>query len=82
MKAFKILSLIGLVAILLTYSNCKDDPAPAEFATDIQLGKLTKTWKINTVSLDATDRTAEYTTPGFTLVLTGTKGNTSFSYST
>lgn len=82
MKAFKILSLIGLVTILLTYAGCKKDSNPVEPVTDVQLGKLTKTWKVNTVSLDGTDRTAEYTTPGFTLVMTGTKGNTSFGYST
>lgn len=80
MKAFKILTLIGLVALLLTYSNCKDDPAPAEPLTDVQLGKLAKPWKINTVTLDGVDKITDYT--NFTLTLSGTKGNTSFGYST
>lgn len=80
MKSFKILTLIGLVAVLLTYSNCGDDPAPPEPLTDVQLGKLAKTWKINTVTLDGVDKKADY--PTFTLTLTGTKGNTSFGYTT
>jgi hypothetical protein len=80
MKAFKILTLIGLFGILLTYSSCKDDPAPDEPLTDVQLGKLAKPWKINTVTLDGVDKITDYT--NFTLTLTGTKGNTSFGYST
>jgi len=80
MKAFKILTLVGLLGVLLTYSSCKkDDPAP-EPITDVQLGKLAKTWKINTVTLDGVDKKADY--PSFTLTLTGTKGNTSFGYTT
>jgi hypothetical protein len=80
MKALRILSLLGLFAVLLTYSSCKDDPATPESITDVQLAKVAKTWKINTVTLDGNDRTAEYA--AFQLVLSGTKGNTSFGYST
>jgi len=80
MKAFRILSLLALVAILLTYSNCggsKSDPEPI---TDVQLAKLTKTWKIDAVTLDGADKKADYS--AFQLVLSGTKGTTSFGYST
>ncbi len=80
MKAFKILTLVGLFGVLLTYSSCKkDDPAP-EPITDVQLGKLAKPWKIDAVTLDGVDKISDYT--NFTLTLTGTKGNTSFGYST
>jgi len=80
MKAFRILALLGLVTTLLTYSSCKkDNPEPTPI-TDVQLEKLAKTWKINTVSLDGSDRTAEYT--AFQLVLSGNKGSTSFGYTT
>jgi hypothetical protein len=79
MKAFRILSLLGLVAILLTYSSCggsKSDPEPV---TDVQLGKLVKTWKIDAVTLDGVDKKADYS--AFQLVLSGTKGTTSYGYS-
>jgi len=80
MKVFRILSLIGLVAILLTYSSCGGDDPASESVTDVQLGKLAKTWKINTVTLDGVDKKADYA--AFQLILSGTKGNTSFGYST
>ncbi len=80
MKVLRILSLLGLVGLLLTYSNCKDKKSTPEPITDVQLGKLARTWKINTVTLDGVDKLADYT--AFQLVLSGTKGNTSFGYST
>ena len=80
MKVFRILSLLGLVAILLTYSSCGGDDPASESVSDVQLGKLSKTWKINTVTLDGVDKKADYAS--FQLVMSGTKGNTSFGYST
>jgi len=80
MKVLRILSLLGLVGLLLTYSNCKDNKSTPEPITDVQLEKLAKTWKINTATLDGVDKLADYT--AFQLVLSGTKGNTSFGYST
>ena len=80
MKAFRILALFFISAVLLTYSGCKGkDPDPAP-VTDVQFDKLNKTWKINTVSLDGTDKTADYT--GFQLTLSGTKGTPPFKYAT
>lgn len=80
MKAFKILALLFISAVLLTYAGCKGkDPDPAP-VTDVQFDKLNKTWKINTVSLDGTDKTADYT--GFQLTLSGTKGTPPFNYAT
>jgi hypothetical protein len=80
MKVFRILSLLGLVAILLTYSSCGGDDPVSESPSDVQLGKLSKTWKINTATLDGVDKKADYA--AFQLVMSGTKGNTSFGYST
>ncbi len=80
MKAFKILSLISLVIVLLTYSSCKKSGSDPEPLTDVQLAKLAKPWKVDAVTLDGVDKKADYTS--FTLTLTGTKGNTSFGYST
>jgi hypothetical protein len=79
MKAIRILSMLGLFAVLVTYANCDGSKPTPEPITDVQLGKLSKTWKINSVTLDGVDKKADYTT--FQLALTGTKGNTSFGYS-
>lgn len=80
MKAFRILALLFISAVLLTYAGCKgNDPDPVP-VTDVQFDKLNKTWKINTVSLDGADKTADYT--GFQLTLSGTKGTPPFNYAT
>lgn len=47
---------------------------------DLQLEKLSKTWKLNAVTLDGVDRKSDYT--NFQMVISGTKGNTTFGYST
>lgn len=80
MKAFKVLSLLGLVVVLLTYSGCGGGSDPEPSVTEVQLGKLSKTWKINTVTLDGVDRTADYS--AFQLVLSGSAAATSFDYTT
>ena len=80
MKALRILSLLGLVVTLLTYSSCKDNKPTPEPITDVQLGKLSKTWKVDAVTRDGVDKKTDYA--AFQLILTGTKGNTSFGYTT
>ncbi len=80
MKALRILSLFAVVAVLLTYAGCKGKDPDPEPLVDIQFDKLKKTWKINTVTLDGADKTADYT--GFQLTFAGTKGTPPFDYST
>jgi hypothetical protein len=80
MKVLRILSLISITAVLLTYAGCKGKGSDPEPIADVQFDKLKKTWKINTVSFDGTDETANY--PGFQLTLSGTKGTPPFDYST
>lgn len=80
MKAFRLLLFFALVIALFTYSGCGGGDTPEEPITDVQLGKLTKTWKVASVSLDGVDKTSDYT--NFQLTLTGTKGTTSFGYTT
>ena len=80
MKAIRILAMLGLFAVLVTYANCDGSKPNPEPVTDVQLGKLSKTWKISTVTLDGVDKKADYT--AFQLALSGTKGNTSFGYTT
>lgn len=80
MKAFRLLLFFALVAALFTYSGCGGNDTPEEPITDVQLGKLAKTWKVASVSLDGVDKTSDYT--NFQLTLSGTKGQTSFGYTT
>ncbi len=84
MKALRFLFLLGAVGGLLTFSNCGGGGSTPEPVADQQFTKLSsKTWTISSVSLDGTDRTAEYQA-GVTgdagpmkLTISGTKGNAS-----
>ena len=81
MKALKFLTPILSLGFLLFIASCGSSPSPPESIPDQQLGKLSKTWKIKTVTLDGNAVTnPPYT--GFQLTITGTKGNTSFGYTT
>lgn len=80
MKVLRLLSLISITAVLLTYAGCKGKGSDPEPIADVQFDKLKKTWKINTVSLDGADKTADYTS--FQLTVSGTKGTPPFDYST
>jgi hypothetical protein len=78
--SLKFLALILIPGMLVFMSGCKKKTGPGESTEDIQLGKLSKTWKITSVSLDGVDRTADYT--NFSLTISGTAGGSSFGYST
>jgi len=80
MKVLRILSLISITAVLLTYAGCKGKGGEPEPIADIQFDKLKKTWKINTATLDGVDKTSDYTS--FQLTFSGTKGTPPFDYST
>jgi len=79
MKAFRILTTVVSLGVILAFSGCGGKGSPAESTQDKQLGLLSHTWKIATVTLNSVDQSASWT--GFQLTLTGTKGATSFSYS-
>lgn len=80
MQPLKYLLSAIAFGVLLTFSNCGGDSKPAVPITDQQLEKLVKPWKIKSATLDGVDKTSTYT--GFLLTITGTKGATSFGYST
>jgi hypothetical protein len=80
MKVLRILSLLSITAVLLTYAGCKGKGGDPEPIANVQFDKLKKTWKINTATLDGVDKTADYT--GFQLTLSGTKGTPPFDYAT
>lgn len=85
MKALKLLVLIAAVGTLFTFSNCGGGGSTPEPVTDQQLTKLTKTWKLTAVTLGGVDKSAFYSTSGnnqFKLTITGTKGASTFAYTT
>ena len=78
--SFKILFLVVVSGMLISLSGCKKPNPTPPTPEEEQLAKLSQTWKIKTVTLDGASKTAEYT--GFTLVLSGTAGASSYSYTT
>jgi len=79
MKAFRILTTVVSLGLILIFSGCGSKGSPAESTQDKQLGLLSHTWKVSTVSFDTNDKTTDW--PGFQLTISGTKGATSFNYS-
>jgi hypothetical protein len=78
---FNVLAIALISGVLAVQSSCKKHPETPEPVTDQQLDKLTKgPWKMSAVTRDNVDESSNY--PGFTLTLTGTKGQTTFGYST
>ncbi len=84
MKSFKFLLAVALVGILFTYSGCGGSKDPEISDQDKQLTKLSKTWKVKTVTLNNSAPTvpAGYAYTSMTLTVTGTAGNTTFGYTT
>lgn len=80
MKILRILPLLLISVSLFTYTGCKNKNNDPEPVTDIQFDKLNHVWKINTATLDGSDKTADYA--GFQLTFSGTKGTPPFTYST
>jgi hypothetical protein len=81
MKALKSLLLIASVGVLFTFSNCGGGGSTPEPVSDQQFTKLAKTWKITSVT-DGNSQNVTTSYSGFQLTLSGTKGQTSFNYST
>jgi len=79
MKEFRILTTVVSLGVILIFSGCGGKSTPAESTQDKQLGLLSHTWKVSTVTLGSVDQSSTWT--GFQLALTGTKGATSFNYS-
>jgi hypothetical protein len=75
MKAFlkSLLAVIIVFGTTFTFTHCGDD-GPGKTLEQTQLDKLKKTWNIVSATLDATDRTADFT--GFSLTIGGTFNST------
>jgi uncharacterized protein YjaZ len=80
MKSFKLILLLLSLGMLFSLANCGEKSKPAEPIADQQLTKLSKTWKLTSVTLNTNTVTQNYS--AFQLVMTGTKGATSFGYTT
>jgi hypothetical protein len=81
MKSLKLLLAGVFVGVLLLHSGCKDKGNNTPPPEDVQLGKLSKTWKASAVTLDGTNQMANY--QNFQLTISGTPGQTAngFNYS-
>ncbi len=75
----KIFVLLALSAVLLTYSSCDNTKPPTPTDEEVQLGKLSKTWKTTSTSVTK-DGVVQTGYTNFTLTLSGTVGATSFGY--
>jgi hypothetical protein len=85
MKALKLLVLMVAVGALFTFSSCGGDGTTPEPPADQQLTKLSKTWKLTAVTLDGATMASFYKVTGtdqFKLTITGTKGASTFAYTT
>jgi hypothetical protein len=81
MKAFRILTTVVSLGVILVFSGCGGKGGAAESTQDKQLGLLTKTWKLTSVTLGGVDQNASGAWTNFQLTMTGAKGATSFAYS-
>ncbi|MEK6780308.1 MAG: hypothetical protein AABY93_01295 [Bacteroidota bacterium] len=77
----KIFVLLALLAVLLTYSSCDNTKPPTPSDEEVQLGKLSKTWKATSTSVTK-DGVVQTGYDNFTLTLSGTVGAASYGYTT
>ena len=85
MKSLRILMSVALLGILITYSNCGGSKNPEPPIQEVQLGKLSKAWKLTSVTLDGANRNTEYGVGGgsaFSLTISGSPTATSYAYTT
>ncbi len=75
----KIFVLLALSGVLLTYSSCDNSKPPTPTDQEVQLEKLTGTWKAISVKKDNVDQTGY---SNFALTIEGVIGASSFGYST
>ena len=71
MKYLKSIAIIAFLAGFAFMIGCKKDDGPSQTEEEIQLGKLAFTWTVASATLDADDRTADWT--GMTLTATTSK---------
>ena len=83
MKALRVALSLVVLGSIIALSGCGPKGGNSEPITDKQLGLLSKTWKLkDPTGGSVTLANVDVTTDGanFTLAITGTKGQTTFSY--
>lgn len=81
MKPFRFVLTVLSLGVIFSFSGCGGKGGGGETTQDKQFGMLsTKTWNISSVFLGGVDQTSTWT--GFKLVISGTKGSSTFSYNT
>jgi len=78
MKALRALLTLVTLGLLIAFSGCGPKGGGTETVQDKQLGLLSKTWKVSSVSDPNGDATTTW--QNFTITISGTKGATSFNY--
>lgn len=74
----RVATVCTFLSVLALISGCKDKGGPGESVEDAQLGKLAKAWTASSVTLDGV---AQSDYANFVLTISGTPGNTTFTYS-
>jgi len=85
MKSLQTLVSIAVIGTIIALSGCGGGGGSAEPATDKQLTLLSKTWKLKSLTGGSVfkagaDSTTRGWNNGFTLTISGTKGQTTFNY--
>lgn len=75
-----LLLCLMLTVVLFIASGCKQKGGDPEPISDVQLGKLSRAWKLKNVTLDGASKKSDYAS--FQLTLAGTKGTDLFTYTT
>lgn len=77
--------MLALLGLLITYSSCGGGGGNEKPIQEVQLEKLSKTWKLTGVTLDGASRNTEYSANAanaMTLTITGSPTATSYAYTT
>ena len=79
MKRPRLLTILSLLVVAVTFWQCPSDPPPAQDPKDALLEKLSKTWNTTSQTIDSQPETGH---DGFSITITSTPGQPTFNYTT